>query len=88
MFPRSKQTLPLCGYVRMHVYYVYVCVFSEGGISPCSLLLGLIYIRRLVQTNQEYLSTVSSRDLFLIAMVSPTHVGRVVCVYACVRVCM
>jgi len=41
----------------------------EGGISPCSLMLGLLYIKRLSQTNPKYLKTVSSRELFLIAMV-------------------
>ena len=33
-------------------------------------MLGLLYIRRLSQTNPKYLKTVSSRELFLIAMVT------------------
>ena len=33
-------------------------------------MLGLLYIRRLSQTSPKYLKTVSSRELFLIAMVN------------------
>ena len=42
---------------------------SEGGISPCSLMLGLLYIQRLSHANPKYLKKLSSRDLFLVSMV-------------------
>lgn len=41
----------------------------EGGISPCSLMLGMLYIKKLAHTNPAYLKTISSRNLFLVAMV-------------------
>lgn len=43
-------------------------LMSEGAVSPCSLILGLLYIKRLSQVNPNYVSHVSSRDLFLTAM--------------------
>ena len=44
--------------------------FSAGGISPCSLMLGLLYINRLSKVNTRYVKSMSSRDLFLVSMVS------------------
>jgi len=43
-------------------------ISRKACISPCSLMLGLIYIDRLRQKSPEYLQQVSSADLFLIAM--------------------
>jgi hypothetical protein len=40
----------------------------EGGISPCSVILGLLYVHRLSETNPRYLRTMSGKDLFLTAM--------------------
>lgn len=45
------------------------CV-RNGGITPCALMLGLIYLRRLSKFNPDYLSHVASSDLFLTSMVS------------------
>ena len=39
-------------------------------VSPCSLMLGMIYVERLKHRNPEYLQKVSSSDLFLVSMVS------------------
>ena len=58
-----------------------MCSYRNGGISPCALILGLIYIRRLSLVNPSYFNSVSSNDMFLIAMVS--H-----CVCVCVCVCV
>lgn len=43
-------------------------ISRKACISPCSLMLGLIYIDRLRQKSPEYLQQVSSADLFLVAM--------------------
>lgn len=43
-------------------------ISRKACISPCSLMLGLIYIDRLRQRSPEYLQQVSSADLFLVAM--------------------
>lgn len=43
-------------------------VARDACISPCALLLGLIYIERLKHKNPNYLQEVSSSDLFLISM--------------------
>lgn len=37
-------------------------------ISPCSLMLGMLYIERLRHKNPEYLQQISSSELFLISM--------------------
>lgn len=42
----------------------------EACISPCSMMLALVYIERLRHRNPEYLQQISSSDLFLISMVS------------------
>lgn len=39
-------------------------------MSPCSVMLGIIYVNRLKDKNPEYLMQISSADLFLISMVS------------------
>ncbi|NWI21797.1 CNPD1 protein, partial [Crypturellus soui] len=40
----------------------------EACISPCSMMLALVYIERLRHRNPEYLQQISSSDLFLISM--------------------
>ncbi|XP_018410412.1 PREDICTED: protein CNPPD1 [Nanorana parkeri] len=47
-----------------------VHVSREACISPCSMMLALVYIERLRHRNPEYLQQISSSDLFLISMVS------------------
>lgn len=46
-----------------------VCVLREACISPCAMMLALVYIERLRHRNPEYLQKISSSDLFLISMV-------------------
>uniref|UniRef100_A0A8C6XFT5 Protein CNPPD1 n=1 Tax=Naja naja TaxID=35670 RepID=A0A8C6XFT5_NAJNA len=41
---------------------------SHACISPCSMMLALVYIERLRHRNPEYLQQISSSDLFLISM--------------------
>ncbi|XP_050196237.1 protein CNPPD1 isoform X2 [Myiozetetes cayanensis] len=41
---------------------------KEACISPCSMMLALVYIERLRHRNPEYLQQISSSDLFLISM--------------------
>lgn len=41
----------------------------EACISPCAMMLALVYIERLRHRNPEYLQKISSSDLFLISMV-------------------
>nr|XP_014343767.1 PREDICTED: protein CNPPD1 isoform X2 [Latimeria chalumnae] len=43
-------------------------VSREACISPCAMMLALIYIERLRHRNPEYLQQISSSDLFLISM--------------------
>ncbi|XP_029305364.1 LOW QUALITY PROTEIN: protein CNPPD1 [Cottoperca gobio] len=43
-------------------------VSREACISPCAMMLGLVYIERLRHRNPEYLQKISSSDLFLISM--------------------
>ncbi|KAF7241792.1 Protein CNPPD1 [Varanus komodoensis] len=43
-------------------------VSREACISPCSMMLALVYIERLRHRNPEYLKQISSSDLFLISM--------------------
>lgn len=45
-----------------------VHVSREACISPCSMMLALVYIERLRHRNPEYLQQISSSDLFLISM--------------------
>lgn len=47
----------------------------EACISPCSMMLALVYIERLRHRNPEYLQQISSSDLFLISMVSSVGWG-------------
>lgn len=39
-------------------------------MSPCSMVMGMIYVNRLKKKNTDYLQQVSSSDLFLISMVT------------------
>jgi len=45
-----------------------MAVSRRAKISPCTLMMGILYSERLRQKNPEYLSRVSSSDLFLISM--------------------
>ena len=42
----------------------------RAKISPCSLMMGILYSERLKKKNPDYLNRVTSSDLFLISMVS------------------
>ncbi|OCT61000.1 protein CNPPD1-like isoform X1 [Xenopus laevis] len=52
---------------RLHKKYA-ARVSREACISPCSMMLALIYIERIHNRNPEYLQQISSSDLFLISM--------------------
>ncbi|KAI5616053.1 protein CNPPD1 [Silurus asotus] len=43
-------------------------VAREACISPCAMMLALVYIERLRHRNPEYMQQISSSDLFLISM--------------------
>ena len=43
-------------------------VSRSASISPCSMVLALIYMDRLKQQNPDYLASASSCDLFLVSM--------------------
>ncbi|KAJ7389261.1 Cyclin-dependent protein kinase [Desmophyllum pertusum] len=43
-------------------------VSRRAKISPCTIMMGILYSERLHQKNPEYLRRVSSSDLFLISM--------------------
>ena len=47
----------------------FLLLFREACISPCAMMLALVYIERLRHRNPEYLQKISSSDLFLISMV-------------------
>ncbi|XP_077472889.1 protein CNPPD1 [Stigmatopora argus] len=52
---------------KLHKKYA-VQVSREACISPCAMMLALVYIERLRNRNPEYLQKISSSDLFLISM--------------------
>ncbi len=54
----------------------HLCVhcYREGGVSPCSLILGLIYIQCLAKLNPAYMTNVPPQKLFLISLVRPLSV--------------
>ncbi|XP_037135370.1 protein CNPPD1 [Syngnathus acus] len=52
---------------KLHKNYA-VHVSREACISPCAMMLALVYIERLRNRNPEYLQKISSSDLFLISM--------------------
>lgn len=43
-------------------------VTRRAAVSPCSMMLGMMYIERLKHKNPEYLQQISSSELFLISM--------------------
>lgn len=45
-----------------------MAVSRRAKISPCTLMMGILYSERLRQKNPDYLKRVSSSDLFLISM--------------------
>ena len=51
------------------VSYVEVCFTRRARISPCALMMGILYTERLAQSNPNYLKKVSSSDLFMVSMV-------------------
>ena len=46
-----------------------IITYRDGGITPCALMLGLLYLQRISALNPKYLTKVPSSDLFLTAMV-------------------
>ncbi|XP_026881601.2 protein CNPPD1 [Electrophorus electricus] len=52
---------------KLHKKYA-AHVAREACISPCAMMLALVYIERLRHRNPEYLQQISSSDLFLISM--------------------
>ncbi|XP_061152859.1 protein CNPPD1 [Syngnathus typhle] len=52
---------------KLHKNYA-VHVSREACISPCAMMLALVYIERLRNRNPEYLQKIASSDLFLISM--------------------
>ena len=56
--------------IEKHSLTLFTCAFfRRAKISPCTLMMGILYSERLRQKNPEYLKRVSSSDLFLISMV-------------------
>ncbi|XP_052080551.1 protein CNPPD1-like [Mytilus californianus] len=48
--------------------YMVAAASRENCISPCTMMMGMIYSNRLRTKNPEYLQQISSSDLFLISM--------------------
>lgn len=48
--------------------YLASSMTKHAMMSPCSVMLGIIYVNRLKDKNPEYLMQISSADLFLISM--------------------
>ena len=44
-------------------------LFRRARISPCALMMGILYAERLAQSNPNYLKKVSPSDLFMVSMV-------------------
>lgn len=49
--------------INHHIYN------RDASLSPCAVMLGLLYMHRLVHKNPNYLTTTCGRDLFLVSMV-------------------
>lgn len=49
-------------------HYMMASATRENCISPCTMMMGMIYVNRLRTKNPEYLKRISSSDLFLISM--------------------
>jgi hypothetical protein len=45
-------------------------ISREACISPCSLVLAVIYLERLTKNNPNYVSSIPSSKLFLVSVVS------------------
>lgn len=61
----------------------------EGNISPCAIMLGLLYIQRLSARNPAFTHSLSSKELFLASMVRATVLAVVMgshCFTACTSV--
>ncbi|CAB3982389.1 CNPPD1-like [Paramuricea clavata] len=43
-------------------------ITRRARISPCALMMGILYTERLAQSNPNYLKKVSSSDLFMVSM--------------------
>ena len=43
-------------------------ITRRARISPCALMMGILYTERLAQSNPSYLKKVSSSDLFMVSM--------------------
>jgi hypothetical protein len=50
--------------------FTFKLLFRRARISPCALMMGILYTERLAQSNPNYLKKVSSSDLFMVSMVS------------------
>jgi hypothetical protein len=55
-------------------------ITREGGVSPSCVILGLLYVHRLTEANPRFLRSISSKDLFLTAVVLHTHTTALICV--------
>lgn len=62
-----SRTIPDRGLGELDMDYA-ASVSRNACVSPCSLMLALVYIERLRHCNPEYLQTVSSSDTFLVSM--------------------
>ena len=52
--------------------FLAVCLVElcrRARISPCALMMGILYAERLAQSNPNYLKKVSPSDLFIVSMV-------------------
>ena len=66
-------------------HFCHIYLNRRACMSPCAMMLGMLYIERLKKRNPEYLRNASSSDLFLISMVS-TFVcdGKGHCSFVCI----
>lgn len=70
LFPALLKQTSCIDLVQPAQFTLFTIFLREACISPCSMMLALVYIERLRHRNPEYLQQISSSDLFLISMVS------------------
>lgn len=59
--------VPDCGLKVLDMHFA-SSLSRKSSISPCSMMLAMVYLEQLCRKNPEYLQTVSSCDLFLVSM--------------------
>lgn len=68
------------GLERLHVEEV--AEFNQNAyVSTCSLVLAILYLEKIKNTNPEYVEKIAPSELFLVSLVSITLLSGIECCY-------